>query len=582
MSTPAPAPTPAPSPAPPPAPSASQSISALSTDQSFATNSASVDTTFDLTSAVAVTAATPKTAAVTVAYNAASQTYVVSAHGQSQSFGPGAVQSSSQTGETRYQVASGPAKDLLTLVVAPYSGGTANTYVGLGYWQRAQVSGSTQTNTVDIFTYGFNTPGAAVPRAGVGTFATDAFGLLTWPGQEPMVISGAGTFDVDFKSGAFRSTAMIGEYALATWNYTIGGQLVLQSGGTLGSDNSFGGNFSLTDLRGTIGGDIRGSFYGPAAQEFGASFSGSNANGATLTGAMTGQRNPNAQPASLVLANIVNDTPLTGHFMEFNTRSDSARTPALLEAYGAFVIDSGKLTLRQDGTVTVHPVNSLFGEVVLNEASRSSVQKPDFDSYDVMLAATPTNPAAAVHVDLAKRGTGNSQITLTYADYGKWSQSSTTGTQTDVRSYFFTFGFETPQYMLAARAGSATYSGIAQGVSTNADGSLADVSGTSNFNVNFASQTYSGALALTAQAPSGPVSLGTWTFADALVRGLFHQAVLVQSGTAPVPGDIYNLIEPHFYGPDGQEIGAPFSILTGPRGAVGTVAIGGTALAKQN
>jgi hypothetical protein len=579
-STPAPAPSPAPTPTPSPAPP--QTIADLQTNQTFATNNASVDATFNLDSKEVVDASS-KTATLTVEFNAASKTYTVSVHGLSQSFAPGAAQSSSQSGETRFEVTSGSTKDFLTLVTTPYSGGSPNKYVGLGYWQRAQISGSIQTNTVDMFVYGFDTPGADVPRTGSLSYATDAFGLLTWPGEEPMVVSGSGTFDVDLKTGAFSSSALVGEYSLASWDYTIGGLLVLQSAGTIGSGNGFSGNFSFTDLRGTIGGKLDGRFFGPAAQEVGASFSGQNPAGATITGGMTGQQNPNATPRSLTLGNIVSETALPAHFVEFGALKDTSQTPALQDAYGALFGEAGTVTMRPDGSATVRPLTSHFGEVLLNDASRSSVQKANYDSYDVTLAATPTNEEAAVHVDLAKRGSANGLIALTYAGFGSWTQSSVSETSSDTRSNFFVYGFETPQNMLAGRTGNATYSGIVQGVSASADGALQDVGGTSSFNVDFSNQTYSGSLVLSAQTSQGSLALGTWTFMDALARGLFNPADLQQSGVSqPQWLASYNTIQPHFYGPFGQEVAAPFSILTGERGAPDTLAVAGVAIAKQN
>ncbi len=579
-STPSPAPAPAPTPSPTPTPA--QTISDLRTDQTFTTTNASVDTTFNLDSK-GVVAATPLTGAVTVAYDAGSKCYRVSAHGQSQSFGPGAIiQAGNHPGETRYRTTSGSATDLLTLATTPYTGTTPNKHVGLGYWQRLQVTGSTQANSIDMFVYGFATPASAVPRSGAATYATDAFGLLTWPNQEPMVISGSGTFDVDLKSGAFRSSALVGEFSLASWNYAIGGQLVLQSGGTIGSGNSFAGNFSFTDLTGTIGGDLQGGFFGPTAQELGASFSGRNAAGATLTGAMTGQLNPGAKTPSLVLGNIYSETVFPEYFAEFTAYYDTTLPRPFREASGAVVNLPGSVTLRPDGSAVVHPYLSHFGEVTLDEAHRSAVQKPNFDSYDVLLAATATNLEAAVHVDLAKRGSANGQIALTYTGYGAWTQATGNGTFSQTTKKFFVYGAETAPYMLAPRNGSASYSGIVLGTATT-DGVLRDLDGTSSFNVDFGAQTYSGSLVLSAQTTTGIEALGTWTFSDALARGMFNATSLNQSGVSR-PGwlDPANRIQPHFYGPTGEEIAAPFSIVTGQPGAPGTLAVAGVAVAKRN
>lgn len=46
-------------------------------------------------------------------------------------------------------------------------------------------------------------------------------------------------------------------------------------------------------------------------------------------------------------------------------------------------------------------------------------------------------------------------------------------------------------------------------------------------------------------------------------------------------GGVFNKISPVFYGPNGQEIGAPFSFTIGTPGEANAVQISGVALAKQ-
>jgi hypothetical protein len=553
------------------------------TDQTFAANNASMDATFEL-GPVRVTDAVLRPAApLTVTYNAGNGTYTVVSHGQSQSFGPAALQGGGLPGETLYQVTSGSTVDFLTLATTPYTGTKPNKYVALGYWQRAQLTGSTQTNTFDEFVYGFATPTAAVPRSGLATYATDAFGLLTRPGAEPMVFSGSGTFDVDLENGVFRSSAMVGEYALESWDYAVGGQLVLQSGGTIGSENGFSGNFSFTDLNGTIGGAFDGRFFGPAGQEIGASFSGQNSAGATIAGAMTGQLDPDATPPGLALDTILNETVLPEHFVEFLAGYDTSLTPVFRGVGGGLVDGPGTVTLHPDGSATVHLLSSFFGEVTLTDADRSAVQKPYFDSYDVLLAATPTNPEASVHVDLAKRGSANDQIELTYASFGVWTEDFVNGTYSQTRKDFFVYGQETPANMLAGRTGNASYSGIIQGTVASPDGVLGEVGGTSTFNVDFAAQTYSGALDVLGESASGTQELGTWTFDDTLARGFLNPTTLHKVGSPQPPEqNMRNAIQPHFYGPYGEEIAAPFTISTGWPGDPDAVSIAGVAVAKQN
>ena len=246
-------------------------------------------------------------------------------------------------------------------------------------------------------------------------------------------------------------------------------------------------------------------------------------------------------------------------------------------------IGAGSLEFFPNGDVTIRPLTSFFAEATLTDADRSIEQKPGYDSFDFTLAATPTNEEAQVHVDLVRKGSANNEIALTYTGYGRWEQGFTSGSISLNRRNFFVYGFETPANMLAARSGHASYSGIVRGVSTDSEGAFTEIGGASAFLVNFSAQTYSGALSLHVEAPGGNHGLGTWTFSEALARGLFLPASLHKDGVTPAHWMTdYNKISPYFYGPSGEEVAATFSILTGERGAPGTIAVGGVAIATRD
>ncbi|WP_414714436.1 transferrin-binding protein-like solute binding protein [Sphingobium sp.] len=100
------------------------------------------------------------------------------------------------------------------------------------------------------------------------------------------------------------------------------------------------------------------------------------------------------------------------------------------------------------------------------------------------------------------------------------------------------------------------------------------ITGTSSYDVNFSSQSYSGALRLSGTGSSGPVNFGLFTFDGAMVRGQGVSTPLNQGATA------VGTVTTQFYGPTGQEIGGPFQ-LTVPTGSPGAgTSIAGAALAK--
>jgi hypothetical protein len=554
------------------APAPNSALADLHSNQSFDTNSASATATFDL-AADQVTSGTSAPSSIQVNYDAAAKSYTVATTGRSETFTPGEIQAGTLPGETRYLAG----QDLLTLVTTPYSGTIPNQYVGMGYWQRNALSGTTQNTTFDSFVYGFATPAGAVPRTGSAGYITDVFGLYTVPGKEPKAISGAGTFQVDLLQGIFQTKAFVNEFALTSDTFGSGGTIVFQGAGHLTSGNGFSGNVSYSGFNGTVAGTMSGRFYGPNAEELGASFSADNAAGAALTGSMTGRRNGQA-PVSLSLTDIVADTPLNERFAEFSTGTDTSLTPAFRGSIGNVEAEPGKVTLRQDGSKSVLLSNSAIAGAELNDAARSATQRPDFDSYDTVVNGK------AIHVDLYKPGAANAELALTYAGFGIWTEPFQNGTFSQIRKDFFVYGFETPQSLLSRRTGSGAYDGIVYGATTTSDGILEDVGGTSHFDVDFGAQSYGGSLNLTARPASGGASsmLGTWTFSDKLVLGQMTQTRLLQNGI-PLVGNLeINSIDPRFYGPDGEEIAATFAIQQGQSGTLGSRSITGVTVAKRH
>jgi hypothetical protein len=103
------------------------------------------------------------------------------------------------------------------------------------------------------------------------------------------------------------------------------------------------------------------------------------------------------------------------------------------------------------------------------------------------------------------------------------------------------------------------------------------ITGSSHFDVNFSAQSYSGGLSLNG-APKGggsSVNFGSYDFSAGLASGQTQPAAITQGGQT------LGQINPVFYGPDAQEIGAPFSLQTPSSGPAGVVAITGVAVAKR-
>ena len=161
-STPAP-PTASPAPPPPPAPT-NTSITDLKVSQTLTNDAATTNVGFNLISKTTISGrAAPE--ALTVRYDAPTNSYSVSSSAFSENFTPADRQPDRSLGEALYRHASSGVTSYLTLVTTPYSGPTSNKYVGMGYLQRNAVSGDRQDTSFTTFDYGFETAASAVPRA---------------------------------------------------------------------------------------------------------------------------------------------------------------------------------------------------------------------------------------------------------------------------------------------------------------------------------------------------------------------------------------------------------------------------------
>jgi len=559
--------TPPPTPAPTPMPT-NTTITNLQANQAFAGDGGTGTTSIDLaTRTIASGSTTPAT--IQVSYDAPSRSYTVTAAGRSQTFSPGDIQTGTATGETRYSKTGPAGNDYLTLVTTPYSGSTSNRYVGLGYWQRNLSNATTQNTTLDVFTYGLDTPAAGVPRTGTAKFTTDNFGFVTIPGKAPLAFTGSGSFNVDLALGTFATSAYVNEYELTSPRSQSGGSIALTAGGHLGSGNSFTGNMSYTDTYTSMSGTIAGRFFGPNAEEIGASFSGSDRAGAAVTGAFTGQASNSAPAVNLSITNYVTDQL----FYTQQGMLSIAPSPSGGKAVNYRTL-IGQVQRRLDGSILFSPGESDFAAATFTNSDLVTGGPANYTSYRKTVNGVTTT------LSLFQPGATNTELALTYAGFGSWAGGASPGYDSFDGRVFFTYGITTPTYLLAGKTGTASYSGVVHGVGALRDGSVYDVGGTSHFGVDFGAQTFNGSLQMTASQASGGSSrdLGNWTFADHLSAGqLVGTGLVAPANSSGAPGTI----TPQFYGPDGEEIGGVFSLQTGADSAADTMRVVGATVAKR-
>jgi hypothetical protein len=556
-----------PTPSPAPAPTPNTSITGLVASQTFATDASTSNVAIDLTSRTTGTA-TAGGATITVAYDATARSYTVTAAGRSATFLPADVQSSA-SGETRYARTASYPRDYLTIVTTPYTGSTSNRYVALGYWQRNDVSGTNQTTSFDAFTFGFDTPVAGVPRTGSASWKTDVFGLYTVPGQTPRTIQGSGDFTVNFAKALFTTTTSVTQYDFLTGGSLSGGGVSVVAQGTIGSGNSFSGNLAYGGTSGAVSGTINGRFYGPNGEEIGAAFHADNAAGATLNGALTGQRNPVTTPTNFTLDSITSDQLFYSIWGTLDQAVSASGT-------GFFAQNPlyGQTIVKADGSFTIATPVSNMPSLTFTAADRIADTRANFISYQ------KTFDGAPVRVDLYRPSGSSGAIALTYAGFGSWARTAPDGAVTRTINGYFAYGFATPRDILARRTGSGSYDGVAYGTAGAANGARYDVGGTSHFDVDFSNQRYSGSLTLNATPEGGgtAAALGAWQFGTNMLYGQLVSAALTNGGTS----NPNNNISPQLFGPDGEEIAAPFTIATGASLNGQSLSIAGVAAAKRH
>lgn len=545
----------------------------LKASQTFANDAGANTLAFDL-SAQTVVSGSKSSGNLTISYDATDKSYTVTLGGQSDKFLPADI-SGTTPADTRYTVTGASGTSLLTLVSTPYSGSPTGQYVRMGYLQRNVLTGTRQDTEFATFTYGLDTPAAGVPRTGSAAFAIDVFGLASTPGHEPRVFQGTGTFATDFANGLFTSKSSLTDYNLLTGGAVYGGSIFLNASGHLSSSNgTFSGYAAFDGDYGQIPGTLAGRFYGPSANELGASFSGTSGSGAAITGSFTGTRDSAATLPNFTLTNLTQNQVFTAPDAWLSiwqapgqTDINQARTYE----------DIGQLTWQGGGTFTYGPGSSALPHGQFTSADLIASNDPNFTAYRKALSDSSGNPQDATLL-LYKPGTANSELALTYTSFGHLSTTAPSGFSDDIDDAYFVYGLETQQFLMLGRTGTAQYRGVAYGSAANeTTDARYDVTGSSQFDVDFSAQTLSGALTLHGAGRNGAASLdfGRFDFAGGLAGFVPETTLDLMLG-----GAIAGSLRTRFYGPGGEEIGGPFTIsVPGNQGDFTRIA--GVTVAKQ-
>ncbi|WP_428332617.1 transferrin-binding protein-like solute binding protein [Novosphingobium sp.] len=459
---------------------------------------------------------------LSVSYDAKSKDYTISVVGRSQTFTPGDINASksSSSGATVYIKTSGSTTDSLTLTNAGTSGALTYEYVGAGFWQRTVQGEGTVSGSLDAFTYGVTTAASAVPLKGAGTYNLDLLAIEGTP-YSVTPIAGQGSANVDFATGVIQINGVLLNSVHANTSFYSLSQIS-------GNQNSFVGNFQLSDFQ-TYNGTLAGRFYGPVAQEMGATFSAADGASDVIVGTLTGR----------------GSVSTTG-VQEYDA--------------GTSVRQSYTSTALTDSTGAATGQHDISGQTV--------TPVPIVVEYD---SGTGTY-AALAPADLLPRASSGLAVpatTLVYLnpDYqfvagGQRSQVvSTSGGASAITNDFFVFGNPTALGGVP-RTGTAGYALNVQGIvgDTNFK-NLLNFNGTGTLTADFSAGTLTAGSAVS-YLPTGslsPTAVATGNFA---ATGTISATANALTGTVTLDGlgSAYSgPLNGQFYGPGAQELGAAFS-----------------------
>jgi hypothetical protein len=319
------------------------------------------------------------------------------------------------------------------------------------------------------------------------------------------------------------------------------------------SANAFAGTFAM-DGTTDYSGSLTGRFFGPAAEEVGAVIQASAASGPIAIGSLVGARGAGAGASQTGLLDLTTATALLGSDAQFNT------TPALSPTQ-ATILNAGI-------AITYDPVAKTY------QFKSSGPGGPGPVPLDRTLSEANRNAAGSNATFTAYQGTGftarlfnpgptNPRIALTYTSFAEIVEDVTHDGRATNSQHYVAFGGQTPNFQVPT-TGSASYSGVVYGSGRNGlVSNEASLSGTSKFNVNFATNAASMLLDLVATDKVSGVAqdLADITFSGTLggfcpggcnrnTFGLPIDPVALPGGSGTMSGQ--------FNGPNAAEFAATF------------------------
>ncbi|MET3724138.1 hypothetical protein [Sphingomonas trueperi] len=542
----------------------------LTKSETFATDGSTISATYPGTGPGTVTASSP---AVTVAYDATNGNYVVTSGSRSQSFRSSDMDAATSTPQlTVFQRTTGDTTDSLTLTSTGTSGAYRYRYVGAGFWQQTSRNGNALSGSVDAFTYGVRTLPVALPRTGLASYAVDLIGVQASP-TELASLAGTGQLDVDFTAGKIGISGTgrsVGLVQGMNFDFDFLGLAKLTS-----DTGQFDGTMSLSMYG--VSGTLTGRFYGPEANEVGASFATKHRrnDGVVRTvGTITGRKD---MVSTETLASI--GTP---------------RTFDVVTATLGYALDSatGTVVSTRPGIgdrtkVAFDPAAGSYGLYDTSFTAATLVAAESTDRIKTYRVGTGTDTKSLrIYVPSGSRG----ELVLNYAGFGMYTNQDKPFPSLDGFGHvWFSYGIATAPSAMP-RAGTASFTGELYGNAQRlgAVGGY-EMRGTASLDVNFArggGGSVTGTLAPVFTPTGGGASFdyGKLSFSGSFDKGssAFNGNLL---GAPGATRDFEGYGFGQFFGPHGEEaamqLAGKYKAPSGVGNAVGELSVAGVLVARR-
>jgi hypothetical protein len=474
-------------------------------------------------------APTSASSSLTISYAAATGNYVVTTANRSQTFRPSDRNTSLSSAEAdAYVRSSGATTDSLVLSKNSMATGTVSDpryrYVGGGVWQRTTTNGGRVSGTAEVFAYGVATGASAVPVSGSAVYPVQLRGvgahLDTITG-----VRGTGNLNVDFAKGTIGGDGQFSNYLENGTRVGTRGWRV--SASLAGGGNTFSGSFDAGDPNNPVvnNGSITGRFYGPGAQELGASWRWRDPLSSTFIGYMLGKER-SGFPSNSGLNDLKVDEIFGGQVVVYRgSRDNQQGTVSGAGTTTTFSTLSWGIRYDEKAQALVIDHFTPLDDLTLDAGKRDAqASNASYDVYKVekdTLVNGTTRITNRAQVSVFRAAANNPTFQLSYTSFGHWQvvRPETGDRYERLENGIFSFGRDTARADIPT-SGTGTYSAIIYGNSDFPKGGRSNpyiITGDASLVFSFANTSFDGSMHPYATNPStgARYDLGVRTFSGA-------------------------------------------------------------------